>query len=110
MKLHIAPGLTLGFIATPQRFRESLMTAIRSGGWTAAGYAFAAAQQIIQDGIAAEIARQKRENAAERQRLAAECLAGFETQADARTFHVWLTLPEHWRSQAFAAAALWGSP
>ena len=59
----VAPGLTLGFIQTPARLRERIMASIRSGGWTASGYAFAAGQLLIADGIVAEIARRKREDA-----------------------------------------------
>ena len=36
---------------------------------------------------------------------AAERLAGFEIQANANSYHLWLTLPAHWRSQTFVAAA-----
>jgi DNA-binding transcriptional MocR family regulator len=101
----LAPGLTLGFIHTPARLREKMMTSIRSGGWTASGYAFAAGQVLIEDGIVADIARRKREDAQRRQGVAAECLAGFDVHADSRSYHLWLTLPEHWRSQTFVAAA-----
>ena len=37
--------------------------------------------------------------------MAAECLAGFEIQANPKSYHLWLTLPPHWRSQTFVAAA-----
>src|SRR4029077_6952410 len=50
----IAPGLALGFIVAPPRLRESLMASVRSGGWTASGYAFAAGQRLMGDGTAAE--------------------------------------------------------
>jgi DNA-binding transcriptional MocR family regulator len=43
----VAPGLTLGFIVPPQRLRESVMASVRSGGWTASGFAFAAAQRMM---------------------------------------------------------------
>lgn len=101
----VAPGLSLGFIVAPGQQRESLMASIRSGGWTASGYAFAAAQHLIADGVVAEIETRKREDAAQRQRVAAECLSGFGIRSDPRSYHIWLTLPEHWRSQAFVAAA-----
>src|SRR5215468_9163147 len=42
----VAPGLTVGFIVPPPRLRESVMAAVRSGGWTASGFAFAAAQRM----------------------------------------------------------------
>ena len=81
------------------------MASVRSGGWTAAGYAFAAGQRLMGDGTAAELVRLKRADAQRRQHLAAEHLAGFEIQANPQSYHLWLTLPPHWRSQTFVAAA-----
>ena len=101
----VAPGLTLGFIVPPRRLRESVMSAVRSGGWTASGFAFAAAQRLIGDGIVAELARLKRLDARARQKLAARRLAGFEIQTNGKCYHLWLPLPPHWRSQTFVAAA-----
>jgi DNA-binding transcriptional MocR family regulator len=101
----IAPGLALGFIVAPPRMRESLMASVRSGGWTASGYAFAAGQRLMGDGTAAELSRLKRMDAVRRQQMAAKCLSGFEIQANAKAYHLWLTLPAHWRSQTFVAAA-----
>jgi DNA-binding transcriptional MocR family regulator len=37
--------------------------------------------------------------------MAAERLAGFDIQADKKSYHLWLSLPQHWRSQTFVAAA-----
>jgi DNA-binding transcriptional MocR family regulator len=101
----VAPGLTLGFIVPPRHLRESVMASVRSGGWTASGFAFAAAERLMGDGTAAELARLKRIDAGARQKLAAECLSGFEIQSHAGCYHLWLTLPPHWRSQSFVAAA-----
>src|SRR5262249_21339338 len=56
----VAPGLTLGFIVPPPRLREGVTASVRSGGWTASGYAFAAAQRLMNDGTAGELARLKR--------------------------------------------------
>jgi DNA-binding transcriptional MocR family regulator len=57
------------------------------------------------DGTAAELIRLKRADAQRRQQMAAERLAGFEIQADNKSYHLWLSLPHHWRSQTFVAAA-----
>jgi DNA-binding transcriptional MocR family regulator len=97
--------LGLGFISAPVALRERLMMSLRSGGWTVSGYAFEAAQRLMADGTAGVIAARKREEAKERQHTAATLLAGFTVQADARAYHLWLTLPDHWRSEAFVAAA-----
>ncbi|MCV9934859.1 PLP-dependent aminotransferase family protein [Boseaceae bacterium BT-24-1] len=101
----VAPGLTLGFITVPLRLRESVKASVRSGGWTASGFAFAAAQRMMSDGTIAELARLKRLDARARQKLAAERLSGFDIQANQNCYHLWLTLPAHWRSQSFVAAA-----
>jgi DNA-binding transcriptional MocR family regulator len=101
----IAPGLACGFIVMPQRLRESVMAAVRSGGWTASGYALAAGQRLMADGTAHELSKLKRLDAARRQQLAAKYLDGFELQANGKAYHLWLTLPSHWRSQAFVGAA-----
>src|SRR3954467_7816627 len=66
----VAPGLALGFIVAPLRLRESIMASVRSGGWTAAGYAFAAGQRLMGDGTAAELVRLKRIDAQRRQQMA----------------------------------------
>ncbi|WP_407180175.1 PLP-dependent aminotransferase family protein [Bradyrhizobium sp. STM 3562] len=101
----VAPGLALGLIVAPARLRESIMASVRSGGWTAGGYALAAGQKLMGDGTVAELSRLKRIDATKRQQLAAKCLSGFEIQANAKSYHLWLTLPSHWRSQTFVAAA-----
>jgi DNA-binding transcriptional MocR family regulator len=57
------------------------------------------------DGTAAELARLKRIDAIRRQEMAAKYLSGFEIQANSKSYHLWLSLPPHWRSQTFVAAA-----
>ncbi|MFH5252879.1 PLP-dependent aminotransferase family protein [Burkholderia semiarida] len=101
----VTPGLTLGFIVPPPRLRESVMASVRSGGWTASGFAFAAAQRLIRDGVVAELARLKRIDARARQALAIDRLSGFDVRTNGQCYHLWLMLPAHWRSQALVAAA-----
>jgi DNA-binding transcriptional MocR family regulator len=101
----VAPGLSLGFVVPPRRLRETVMAAVRSGGWTAPGFAFAAAQRMMGDGTVAELARLKRVDARARQKLAIERLSGFDIQTNGKCYHLWLMLPPHWRSQTFVAAA-----
>jgi len=101
----VAPGLALGFIVPPLRLRERVMASVRSGGWTASGFAFAAAQRMMGDGTVTELIRLKRLDARARQKLAADRLSGFEIQTNEKCYHLWLTLPAHWRSQSLVAAA-----
>jgi DNA-binding transcriptional MocR family regulator len=60
---------------------------------------------MIGDGTVAELARLKRLDARARQKLAVDRLSGFEIQTNGKCYHLWLTLPAHWRSQTFVAAA-----
>jgi DNA-binding transcriptional MocR family regulator len=101
----VAPGLSLGLVVAPLRLREQVVASVRSGGWTAPGFIFAAAQQLMRDGTAFELARLKRADAQQRQKIAATHLSGFQIQANSKAYHLWLTLPAHWRSQTFVAAA-----
>jgi len=101
----VAPGLAIGFIVSPPRLREAVMASVRSGGWTASGFALTAGQRMMGDGTVAELVRLKRIDAARRQQMAAKYLEGFEVQANVKSYHLWLTLPPHWRSQTFVAAA-----
>jgi DNA-binding transcriptional MocR family regulator len=59
----------------------------------------------MSDGTASELSRLKRIDAMRRQQMATKYLAGFEIQGNAKSYHLWLTLPPHWRSQTLVAAA-----
>src|ERR1700709_263723 len=59
----------------------------------------------MNEGTAAELARLKRIDAQERQKIAVACLSDFEIQTNPKSYHLWLTLPPQWRSQTFVAAA-----
>ncbi|WP_225846737.1 PLP-dependent aminotransferase family protein [Streptomyces sp. HPF1205] len=101
----LAPGLTLGFALTPPDYAERLSSALRSGAWTTTGYALEAAAGWLTDGSAATIAAAKREDAARRQHIAAQTMAGFTLRADPRAYFCWWDLPEPWRPDTFVAAA-----
>jgi DNA-binding transcriptional MocR family regulator len=105
MSKRIAPGLTLGYLVPPATTADAVAGAIRSGGWAATGFALAAATQCTADGTADTIATAKRADAAARQRLVADRLAGFTVHADPGAFHCWWELPEPWRAEMFVAAA-----
>lgn len=87
----------------PRHLRESVIAAVRSGGWTASGFAFAAAERLMADGTAVELGRLKRIDAQARQKLATERLFGFDIRANPNCYHLWLTLPAQ-RSQIWPRA------
>jgi DNA-binding transcriptional MocR family regulator len=101
----VAPGVAVGFLHVPVGLREKVATTVRAGAWSVSGLALDVGARLMSDGTAAEIARLKRTDAQQRQAIIAECFAGHAIEADRRSYHAWLHLPNGWRSEAFAAAA-----
>jgi DNA-binding transcriptional MocR family regulator len=101
----LAPGLTIGFVVAPFHLIDRIAGAIRSGGWSAAGLPLSASLQLMADGTLSRLVVAKRTDAAERQEIARDALAGLDVKADRRAYHLWLKLPEGWRADAYAAAA-----
>lgn len=101
----VAPGVTLGFIASPIRLCDRIASAIRAGAWSAAGLPLAIGLQLIADGTAERIGALKREDAAIRQAIARAVLSDLELSGDPRAYHLWLELPGAWRADTFVAAA-----
>lgn len=101
----VAPGLTVGFLVVPEGRVEDVAAALRSGAWTAGRFALEAAVRWIGDGTVARLVAAKRADAAARQALVAEHLAGFRVRADARAYYAWWELPARWRADTFTAAA-----
>lgn len=94
----LAPGLRLGFLHGPASLVREITAAQRElslGHTPLAAELFARAHRA---GVVAEALRQQRLEMTERQRLAAELLAGLELGRQPTALHVWLTLPEPWTS------------
>jgi DNA-binding transcriptional MocR family regulator len=101
----VAPGISLGFLVPPAGRHERVPAAIRAGGWMAQSFAVEAATRWMADGIVARIQEEKRADAARRQALVAQRLAGFTVKADPAGYHCWWELPAPWRAETFVAAA-----
>lgn len=100
----IAPGLRVGYLRVPARWREECRFAIRASTWVASPLAAEIAAIWIADGTADRIAASHREEAAARQQLAAEILGGWEFDTQPTAYHLWLQIPEPWRSSDFINA------
>ena len=101
----VAAGAALGWLTVPDGLRDRVTAAMRTGAWNSGPFALDIGVRMMSDGTAAEIARLKRDNARLRQAIVADVLKDFDRDADPGSYHVWLRLPEGWRSEAFAAAA-----
>ncbi len=101
----VAPGLTVGYLVAPPGLHPRLAAALRGGGWAAPAFAVEAATRWARDGAIAAVERAKRADAATRQELLADRLAGFAVHAGAGAYHCWWELPAPWRAETFVAAA-----
>jgi len=102
----VATGLTLGFVVTPAgRLRQAASVALQSGGWRPQTYALLAAGRIMAEGLVETLVARRREDAAARQALVRNRLAGVTLRGDPRSYHLWLELPDGWRADTFVAAA-----
>ncbi|MGW7465725.1 aminotransferase-like domain-containing protein [Streptomyces xantholiticus] len=101
----LSPGLTAGFLVTPSRITQAVASSLRSGAWLAQAFALEAATQWMTDGTAADIEQSKRQDAAMRQRITADRLAGQMLRTDPHAYHCWWELPDPWRAETFVAAA-----
>ena len=99
----MAGGMRVGYLAAPERMVEPLSTSLRATVWMAAPLMAEIASEWIRDGTADRLVEQKRAEASARQELAARALEGFEFDMHPLSFHLWLHLPEPWRSNEFAA-------
>jgi DNA-binding transcriptional MocR family regulator len=101
----LAPGLTVGYLVTPAALTDRVAAALRGGGWAAPPFAVEATTRWAADGTVRAVEEGKRADAASRQRLVAQRLAGFAVHADPGSYHCWWELPAPWRAETFVAAA-----
>jgi DNA-binding transcriptional MocR family regulator len=101
----LAPGLRIGYVQAPTEAMERVSAALRATIYMATPLMAALATRWIEDGTADRLVAEKRAEAAERQRLAREILAGARLTGHPAATHVLLWLPEGWRAEAFEAAA-----
>jgi DNA-binding transcriptional MocR family regulator len=101
----IAGGLRVAFVVAPDGGVEPLARSIWATTWMAAPLMAEIATIWIEDGTAARMAERQRAEAIERQRLA-RALLGPSARAHPSSLHVWWELPEPWRGESFARAAL----
>ncbi|HMF56560.1 MAG TPA: PLP-dependent aminotransferase family protein, partial [Pyrinomonadaceae bacterium] len=99
----IAGGLRVGYLVAPERMVEPLATSLRATVWMAVPLMAEIAAEWIKDGTANRLVEQKRMEATARQEIASRALVGFEFDAHPLSFHLWLHLPEPWRSNEFTA-------
>ncbi len=100
----VATGLRVGFVGAPTPWIARLERAIRSTTWNAAGVMTAIACGWIEDGTVARLEREKRRDAARRQRIASDILAGVQMIRHPSSYFIWLPLATDVRADPVVAA------
>lgn len=102
----VAAGLRLGFVQAPAAWIPRLERAIRASTWSTPGLTTAIGCAWLEDGTVARLEREKRADARERQRLAAELLEPLARVGHPGSYFLWLPLGEAVRADRVAAELL----
>jgi DNA-binding transcriptional MocR family regulator len=100
----IAPGLRVSFLLTPDRAAAARVgDALRATVQMPVSLMVALATRWLRDGSADAIIGAIRDEAAARQKLAAQALSGLPYAAHPNGHHIWASLPRRWSRAEFAA-------
>jgi DNA-binding transcriptional MocR family regulator len=101
----IAPGIRIGYLLAPSAMIERLSVAVLRTMVNAPPAMAELSTSLITDGVAGRIVEWKRKEIAARQDIARRVLAGQDVQTQPNSPHLWMRLPEPWRTDAFVARA-----
>ena len=100
----LAPGLRIGYVVPPAGRVERIAATVRASTWLTSPILAELVTEWIESGEADEMVEWKRAETAARNRIAREVLGDW-LPAGPVSFHLWLPLPEPWRTEAFVAHA-----
>jgi len=101
----VAPALRIGYLLAPPELLPRLETLLNASTLFTSPVVAEIAASAIEDGTAARLATQRREEIALRARIARKILGRHAGSSDERSPHLWIPLPQRWTSESFAAAA-----
>ena len=101
----MAPGLRVGYVVAPESRVDRVAGVIRASVWLIAPLLAEVASEWIERGEADGMVAWKREETAARHASALAILGRWLPGSAPRSFHLWLPLPEPWRTEEFVAQA-----
>lgn len=102
----VATGLRVGVVLAPEAHVLKIERAIRATTWSTPGVTTAIACAWLADGTVDRLESEKRRDAARRQTLAREALAGLRVVGHPSSYFVWLPLPGETRADRVAATLM----
>ncbi|MFS2203126.1 PLP-dependent aminotransferase family protein [Variovorax sp. Varisp36] len=102
----VATGLRVGFVVAPEAWVPKIERSIRATTWCNPGVTTAIACAWLEDGTVGRLESEKRHDAATRQAIAGDALAGLRCVCHPASYFVWLPLPEETRADRVAAALM----
>ncbi len=102
----IATGLRVGFVAAPAQWVPAIERIVRATTWNTPGVMTAITCGWLDDGTVARLEIEKRRDAAIRQTIAADALAGLAYISHPSSYFVWLPLGEEVRADQVAMALM----
>ena len=102
----IAAGLRIGLVAAPKPWIPRIERAIRATVWNAPAAMTALACAWLTDGTVDRLVAEKRRDAAKRQAVAAQVLAGLNPISHPNSYFLWLSLGEDIRAESVAMSLL----
>ena len=103
---NVATGLRVGFVVAPKDWVPKMERAIRATTWCTPGVTTAIACAWLEDGTVARLESEKRQDAAVRQAIVDETLAGMRFVRHPSSYFAWLPLPEETRADHVSAALM----
>jgi DNA-binding transcriptional MocR family regulator len=101
----LMPALRVGYVHAPEAKIEPIAAAVRATVYSAPALMARIVARWVADGTAERLAAEKRTETRTRNHRARELFAGVAVTGDPAAAHLWLSLPEPWRADDFAAAA-----
>ncbi|RVU85809.1 PLP-dependent aminotransferase family protein [Leucothrix sargassi] len=102
----LAGGLRVGYLVTPPRLKSQVSVGIRSHCWFTSPITVEVAQRWLNLPLFSQTENVIREQLEVRRLLAEKVLKGYEVSTLKGAFHVWVRLPEDWRSADFVDKVL----
>ncbi len=99
----VAPGLRTGYLLAPLSIRKRALAALRITTWMAPPLLGQVASNWIADGTADKLLKLQKKETAHRQSIANEILSDYDFKSNVGGLHLWLDLPDPWRSTEFAS-------